>query len=285
MLETNKIYNEDCLECMKRIDDKSIDFIFTDLPYNTTQNSWECEIPLNDYVELSGQYFYETDLFELAKTTDSSLEYARDWFYENKKSGLWTHYNRIIKNNGCIALWAQSPFDKKLACSNMNMYRYEWIIEKTKATGHLNAKKMPMKAHENILIFYKKLPIYNLQMTEGHAPVHSYTKHTTDGNCYGTTKTGISGGGSTQRYPRDILRFKWDTQKSSLHQCQKPVKACEYMIKTYTNPGDLVLDTCAGSCTTAIAAMNTNRNYICFEKDEDIFKVGSKRVAEHELKK
>lgn len=179
MLEINKIYNEDCLEGMKSIDDKSIDFIFTDLPYNTTNNSWECKMPLNDYVELSGQYFYETDLFKLAQATNNSFEYTRDWFYKNKKDGLWAHYNRIIKNNGCIALWAQSPFDKKLACSNEKLYRYEWIIEKTKATGHLNAKKMPMKAHENVLIFYKKLPTYHLQMTEGHAPVHSYTKHTT----------------------------------------------------------------------------------------------------------
>ena len=96
-----------------------------------------------------------------------------------------------------------------------------------------------------------------------------------------TTKTGISGGGSTQRYPRDVLQFKWDTQKSSLHQCQKPVEACEYIIKTYTNPGDLVLDSCAGSCTTAVAALNTGRNYICFEKDKDIFEVGSKRVADY----
>ena len=138
-----------------------------------------------------------------------------------------------------------------------------------------------MKAHENILIFYKKLPTYNPQMTEGHTPVHSYTKHTTDGNCYGATKTGISGGGSTQRYPRDVLQFKWDTQKSNLHQCQKPVEACEYFIKTYTNPGNLVLDSCAGSCTTAVAAMNTNRNYICFEKDKEIFEVGTARVAEY----
>ena len=281
MLEINKIYNEDCLEGMKKIDDKSVDFIFSDLPYNTTNNSWECEMPLNDYVELAGQYFYETDLFKLAQATNSGLEYTRDWFYENKKDGLWTHYNRIIKDNGCIALWAQSPFDKRLACSNEKLYRYEWIIEKTKATGHLNAKKMPMKAHENVLIFYKKLPTYNPQMTEGHTPVHSYTKHTTDGNCYGATKTGISGGGSTQRYPRDVLQFKWDTQKSSLHQCQKPVEACEYFIKTYTNPGDLVLDSCAGSCTTAVAALNTGRNYICFEKDKDIFDIGSKRVAEY----
>lgn len=134
--------------------------IFCDLPYGRTQNKWDCMLDL--------------DL-------------------------LWEQYNRIIKDDGVIALWAQAPFDKILACSNLDMFRYEWIIEKTKATGHLNAKKMPMKAHENILIFYKKLPTYNPQMTTGHSPVHSYTKHTTDGSCYGKTETGISGGGVVVR--------------------------------------------------------------------------------------
>lgn len=242
MLEINKIYNEDCLDMMQKINDKSIDMIYTDLPYNTTHCSWDCEIDL---------------------TT------------------LWEQYKRIIKDNGCIALWAQAPFSHKLACSNLSQYKYEWVIEKTKATGHLNAKKMPMKAHENILIFYKKLPTYHPQMTEGHTPVHSYTKHTTDGDCYGKTKIGISGGGSTLRYPRDILKFSWDTQKSSLHTTQKPVEACEYFIKTYSNPGDIILDSCAGSCTTAIAAINTNRNYICIEKDTDIYNIGKNRVEEY----
>ena len=165
----------DCLEILPQIPDKSIDMIFADLPYGTTHNEWDKPLDLDK---------------------------------------LWKEYERIIKDNGCIALWAQSPFDKILACSNLKLFRYEWIIEKTKATGHLNAKKMPMKAHENVLIFYKQLPTYNPQMTDGHAPVHSYTKHTTDGSNYGKTKIGISGGGSTKRYPRDVLKFPWDTQKA-----------------------------------------------------------------------
>lgn len=288
MLEINKIYNEDCLEGMKKIDDKSIDFIFTDLPYGTTHCKWDSVLPLNDYVELSGQYFYETDLFKLAQVIDSSLEYSleytRDWFYENKKDGLWTHYNRIIKDNGCIALFAQTPFDKVLGASNLSMLRYEWIWEKTQATGHLNAKKMPMKAHENILIFYKKLPTYNPQKTTGHTPIHSYTKYVETQNnteIYGRMNKELSGGGETDRYPRSVITFASDKQKSCLHPTQKPSALCEYMIKTYTNPGDLVLDSCAGSCTTAVAALNTGRNYICFEKDKDIFEVGSKRVSEY----
>ena len=128
----------DCLELMKDIPDKSVDMIFTDLPYGTTHCKWDSIIPLDE---------------------------------------LWTHYKRIIKDNGAILLFAQTPFGKVLGSSNLQMLKYEWIWEKTQATGHLNAKKMPMKAHENILVFYKKLPTYNPQMTEGHTPIHSYTKY------------------------------------------------------------------------------------------------------------
>ena len=132
-----------------------------------------------------------------------------------------------------------------------------------------------------ISVFYKKQCTYNPQMTSGHLPVHTYTKHTSDGECYGKTKIGISGGGSTKRYPRSIQVFSTDTQKSSLHSTQKPVALIEYLIKTYTNPGDLVLDSCAGSMTLAVAAMNTGRNYICIEKDPEIFEIGKKRVEDH----
>lgn len=237
---------------MKDIPDKSADMIFTDLPYSVTQNSWDCMINLDK---------------------------------------LWEQYKRIIKKNGCIALWAQAPFSHILALSNIKQYKYEWIIEKTKATGHLNAKKMPMKAHENIIIFsdldespetiqifYGKLPVYNPQMKEGNTPVHSYTKHTTDGSCYGKTKIGISGGGSTQRYPRDVLQFRWDTQKSSLHPCQKPLEACKYFIKTYTTDGEIVLDSCMGSGTTGVACRNLNRRFIGIEMEEKYFKIAKERI-------
>lgn len=235
---TARLILGDCLEEMKKIPANSIDMIFSDLPYGTTQNAWDCAIDLEK---------------------------------------LWEQYCRIIKENGCIALWAQSPFDKVLACSNMKMYRYEWIIEKTKATGHLNSKKMPMKAHENILIFYKKAPKYRPQKTQGHEPVHSYTKHTDDGSCYGKTRPGVSGGGSTERYPRDVLRFKWDTQKSKLQPTQKPIEACRYFIETYTDPGDVVLDSCMGSNTTGAACRELKRNYIGIEKDEHIFEIAERR--------
>lgn len=229
----------DCLQLMKDIPDKSVNMIFTDLPYGTTNCSWDCPIDLDE---------------------------------------LWKEYKRVLKDDGCIALWAQAPFDKVLACSNLPMFRYEWIIEKTKATGHLNAKKMPMKSHENVLIFYNKLPTYHPQMTEGHTPVHNFTKHTDDGDCYGVTKTGISGGGSTQRYPRDVLKFKWDTQKSNLHPTQKPVEACKYFIKTYTNPGDVVLDSCMGSGTTGLACKELNREFIGIELTERYFNIAQNRL-------
>lgn len=248
-----ELWHGDCVELMSNVPDKSVDMIFSDLPYNTTHNSWDCMIDLDK---------------------------------------LWRQYKRVIKKNGCIALWAQAPFSHILALSNIKQYRYEWIIEKTKATGHLNSKKMPMKAHENIMvftdlkdtpetlqIFYDKLPKYTPQMVEGCSPVHRYTKHTNDGNCYGETKTGISGGGNTNRYPRDVLTFKWDTQKSSLHECQKPVSACEYFIKTYTNPGDIVLDSCMGSGTTGVAATNLGRRFIGIEIDKDYFEIAKNRIT------
>lgn len=234
-----------CEEELKHIPDKSVDFIFTDLPYGTTQCKWD--IPINMDV-------------------------------------LWREYNRIIKDRGCIALWAQAPFDKVLACSNISMFKYEWIIEKTKATGFLNAKKMPMKAHENILIFYKKTPTYHPQMTEGHPPVHTFTKHTQNGDCYGESQIGISGGGSTKRYPRDVLRFAWDTQKCALHPTQKPVEACKYMIRTYTDPGDTVLDSCMGSGTIGVAALELNRNFIGIENDKDIFQCAAERISQTKRK-
>lgn len=234
-----QLYQGDCLELMKAIPAGSVDMVLCDLPYGRTRNDWDCPIPLDE---------------------------------------LWQQYNRIAKPNGVIALFAQCPFDKLLGVSNLKNLRYEWIIEKTKATGHLNAKRAPMKAHEKVLIFYRKSPTYHPQMTNGHPPVHSYTKHTTDGSCYGRTKIGISGGGSTVRYPRDVLRFKWDTQKSALHPTQKPVALLEYLIRTYTNPGDVVLDNCMGSGSTGVACAKTGRRFIGMELDETYFSIAKERI-------
>lgn len=234
-----ELYNGDCLEAMKSIPDKSIDMILCDLPYETTRNRWDKMIDLEK---------------------------------------LWEQYERIIKDNGAIVLFAQTPFDKVLGVSNLKLLRYEWIWEKTTATGHLNAKKMPMKAHENILVFYKKLPKYNPIKTTGHTPVHSYTKHQDDGSNYGKTKAGISGGGSTERYPRSVQKFKTDKQKETLHPTQKPVELLEYLIKTYTDENELVLDNCMGSGSTGVACVNTNRNFIGMELDNNYFNIAEERI-------
>ena len=229
----------DCLERMKEIPDKSVDLIVVDLPYGTTQNKWDSMLNLEE---------------------------------------MWIQLDRICKPNTAKLMFAQTPFDKILGCSNLKELKYEWIWEKTTATGHLNAKKMPMKAHENILVFYDKLPTYNPHKTTGHKPANSYTKHQDDGSNYGETKVGISGGGQTDRYPRSVQVFKTDKQKASLHPTQKPVGLLEYLIKTYTNEGETVLDFTAGSFSTGVASLNTNRKFIGIEMDEGYFNIGVNRM-------
>lgn len=247
-LEIDKLYRGDALELMNYIPDKSIPLIKVDLPFGTTNCKW-----------------------------DSIIDLPR----------LWKHYERIIKDNGAILLNAQTPFDKVLGASNLNLLRYEWIWEKTQATGHYNAKKMPMKAHENILVFYKNLPTYNPQKTTGHKQVNSYTKYIETQNkteIYGKANRDISGGGATDRYPRSVLVYPSDKQTSRLHSTQKPLALEEYLIRTYTNEGDLVLDNCMGSGTTIIACLNTKRHFIGIEKYKKQFNVAKKRVEQHILK-
>lgn len=268
----------DCLEQLNNIADNSIDMVFADMPYGTTQNAWDTPIPLNDYVRVNYNMFSFDEYLHYAYQQCIPYMDAIEFFQAHHVKGLWYQLERIISDNGVIALWCQSPFDKELAQSNRRLYRYEWIIEKTKGTGHLNARKMPMKCHENVLIFYKSLPVYNPQMTDGHPPVHNFTRHTDNGSNYGKGQLGISGGGSTTRYPRDIISFKWDTQKSKLHPTQKPLEACKYFIMTYTNPGDTVLDFCMGSNTTGLASKELQRNYIGIESDEHYFKIATERI-------
>lgn len=237
--ELNKIYNIEAIEGMEKIPNKSIDMILCDLPYGSTKNWWDTVIPLEE---------------------------------------LWKEYERIIKDNGAIVLTAQPPFDKVLAVSNMKLFRYEWIWAKTHATGFLNANKMPLKAHENILVFYKKLPEFHPQKTGGHDPVHYFKKHTSDGTNYGETKKGVEGGGSTERFPLDIIVFSKDTPK--IHPTQKPIALFEYLISSYTNPGDIIMDNCMGSGTTAVAARNLGRRWIGFEIDKGYIEIANKRLED-----
>ena len=224
----------DCLEVMKDIPDKSIDMILCDLPYGTTRNKWDSIIPLND---------------------------------------LWIQYERIIKDNGAIVLFSQMPFTAELVHSNLNLFKYEWIWEKDNGTGFLNAKKMPLKKHENILVFYKKLPTYNPQMRTGFKPYKcKQGRHSTN---YGLYEQGHITESNGERYPIDIIEFKKD---SGLHPTQKPVALLEYLIKTYTNEGDTVLDNCMGSGSTGIASKELNRNFIGIEIDEKYYKIACERI-------
>lgn len=241
----------DCLELMKSIEDKSIDLILCDLPYGTIRNKWDSVLDL-----------------EL----------------------LWEQYNRIIKDRGAILLFAQTPFDKVLGVSNLENLRYEIIWQKTAPTGFLNAKKMPMKAHENILVFYKKLPTYNPQMTQGHPrKVTSNSSRqksverqrikaavsATNYNSYGESLEGYD---STERYPLSVQIFAKDQQKENYHPTQKPVALLEWLIKTYTNEGDLVMDNCMGSGSTGVACVNLNRNFIGMELTEQYFEIAKERI-------
>jgi len=250
MENKSKIIHGDCLVEMQNIPDKSIDMILADLPYGTTNCSWDSLIDLES---------------------------------------LWKQYERIIKDNGVIVMTAQTPFDKVLGVSNLKLLKYEWIWEKTQATGHLNAKKMPMKAHENILVFYKKSPTYNPQMTHGHVRKVSSAKNraacidrrnNTDNIYNNEDASKVEGYDSTTRYPRSVITFATDKQTSNLHKTQKPVALFEYLIKTYTNEGDMVLDNVAGSGTTGEACVNLKRDFILIEKEVKYYEIIKERLRD-----
>ena len=242
MIELNKIYNEDCLEGMKRIPDKSIDMILADLPYGTTNCKWDTIIPLEP---------------------------------------LWEQYERIIKDNGAVVLTASQPFSSALVMSNPKLFRYEWVWDKKNPTNFAMAKKQPLKYHETILVFAKKQTEYYPIKWRGK-PNHKQglLKNDQQSEVYGKikrTKDNLSG----MKYPRSIIEISKHSSQGGLHPTQKPVALFEYLVKTYTNEGDVVLDNCMGSGTTAIAAINTNRNFIGFEKDENYHKLANQRIEQH----
>jgi site-specific DNA-methyltransferase (adenine-specific) len=192
---------------------------------------------------------------------------------------LWIQYKRICK--GAIVLTAQTPFDKVLGVSNFKMLKYEWIWEKTHPTGHLNAKKMPMKAHENILIFYEKLKTYNPQKTFGHLRKTATVKTNKISSVYGMQKQIGRTYDSTERYPRSVLKIASDKQTSNLHPTQKPIALMEYLIKTYTNEGETVLDNCMGSGTTGVACKNLGRKFIGIEQNANYFEIAKNRIEQY----
>lgn len=234
MIELDTVYNEDCLEGMKRIPDGMVDCIICDLPYGTTRNAWDSVIPLDK---------------------------------------LWEQYRRVIKRNGAIVLFSQQPFTSILVSSNLEQYRYEWIWQKEQGTGFLNAKKMPMKEHENICVFYDGLPTYNPQMKHGYEPYGGVTHCNTTSN-YGKHGEVVKDNHG-DRYPTTILQYH---RERGQHPTQKPVELIAYLIRTYTNEGETILDNTIGSGTTAVAALREKRHFIGFELNKEYFDIACKRI-------
>lgn len=243
-----KLYQGDCLDIMKSIEDKSIDMILCDLPYNCTNSS------------------------NKMKKNDILIPFDK----------LWKQYNRIIKDNGAIVLFCQGKFMFDLYNSNPKMFRYDLVWNKKLSSGFLNAKRMPLRVHENILVFYKELPTYNPQFTIGkalHGKGTSYLNKELKNQNYGNiVATPDIRKGSTEKFPTSILEFQKVHPSKAVHKTEKSIALCEWLIKTYTNENELVLDNCMGSGTTGIACKNTNRNFIGIELDPYYFNIAEKRI-------
>lgn len=249
----------DCLVAMKDIPDKSIDMILCDLPYevlhkNNPHAQWDRKIPFDK---------------------------------------LWEQYNRVIKDNGAIVLFAQGMFTAELMMSNPKMWRYNLVWDKCRVTGFLNANRMPMRCHEDICVFYKSLPTYNPQYTDGE-PNHSRGNgvHKDTNRCYGKFKAdykgrtyeSVPGVESTvsegKKLPRSIITIKKEHESTVFHPTQKSVALLEYLIKTYSNEGETILDNTMGSGSTGVGAKRLNRNFIGIELNEEYFKIAVKRIQQ-----
>ncbi len=243
MIELNKIYNEDCLEGMKQIEDQSIDMILCDLPYGMTSNKWDSIIDLEK---------------------------------------LWEQYNRITKNLSVICLNASQPFTSKLVISNIDNFKHEWIWIKNRGSNFANTVREPFKEHESILIFSKDEWKYNKQMQERTGAGLDRIKYNVKFKSKSKNYRDFEGREENKlpdlRVPSSWQKFNTET---GLHPTQKPVALCEYLIKTYSDENDIILDNCMGSATTAIACMNLKRNFIGFENNKDYFDIANKRITEY----
>lgn len=242
-----ELLNGDCLELMKNIPDRSVDLVLCDLPYQRTQNQWDIMIPVDE---------------------------------------LWKQYNRIIKDNGCIALFADGMFMAELMMSNKKMWKYNLVWDKVLPSGFLNANRMPLRSHEEICIFYKKQPTYNPQKVKGK-PNHSKgSPKDYENNNYGDFGfVDNSRELGDMKHPVSIVRFSKPHPSVSVHPTQKSVEVCEWLIKSYTNEGMMVLDNCMGSGTTGVACVNTDRNFIGIELDEGYFEIAKNRIEEADITK
>lgn len=241
-IKPNNIYHGDCVELLPFVASKSIDVILCDLPYGTTKNKWDIIIPFES---------------------------------------LWPHYERIIKDNGIIILFGQGLFTAKLMLSNEKLWKYNLIWEKDRPSGFLNAKKMPLRSHEDICVFYKNPPTYKPIMVEGKEN-HRIGKVKGEKNCKNNNNYGEFGRIETEgtlKYPRSVHKFA--KHHPPIHPTQKPVELCEYLLKTYSNENDLVLDNCFGSGSTLIAAQNTNRQFVGIEQENVYFQLTKARIEKN----
>lgn len=272
-----KLIQGDCLEKMKEIPDKSIDMVLGDLPYGLTSCDWDKIIPMNDYVIIKDKKYDEKQYLEYAYKNNIAYKDALKYFNENKKIGLWTHYMRVIKDNGVIALFGVEPFSTVLRISNLKNYKYDIIWMKNQATNPLCCKKKIMPIHENISIFYKKQPTYNPQMRKGFSNYKGFASNKLIGEIYGKNLTSLHRECKNgERYPISVLNY--NNIRMKLHPTQKPIDLLEYLVKTYTNENETVLDNCMGSGSTGVACINTNRNFIGIELDGDYFNIAKERI-------
>ncbi len=245
-LNNSTLFFGDCFDVLPTIQDKSIDMILCDLPYGTTNNKLDIVLPFDK---------------------------------------LWDNYKRIIKDNGAIVLFGQGLFFIDLVNSNRKMFRYDLVWDKNLVSGFLNANKMPLRVHENIAVFYKKLPTYNPQYTEGK-PLHSkgklYLEKENKNENYGKFDiTDDSRAGNTQKNPKSIISFQKPHPSIAKHRTEKSVEMLEWLIKTYTNENELVLDNTMGSCTCGLAALRTKRKFIGIEKDKKYYDISVNRLKEY----
>lgn len=296
-MEYNQLYYGDCLEVMKLIDDKSVDLIVCDLPYGVTQNEKDITIPFNKYIRIKDKNYNLQDFINLKvntllkrkKDTDVKTMYfievynsIIEEFNENSKDGLWQSYERIIKDNGTIILFGQGIFFNELINSNPKMFKYDLVWDKKLTSGFLNANRMPLRKHEQIAVFYKKLGTYNPQFTEGkplHGKGKSYIDKDIINNNYGKfNNIEDYRQGSTEKYPTSILSFQKTHPSKAKHRTEKAYELIEYLIKTYSNENDLVLDNCCGSGGVGVACIKNNRNYILIENDINFYNLTKKEL-------
>ena len=239
-MQNSTIYNADCFDIFHLIPDKSIDAIVCDLPYGTTQNKWDSILPLGK---------------------------------------LWNEYKRILKTNGVIVLTGSEPFTSVLITSNLKDFKYNWIWKKSKATGFFDAKKRPLNDYETISVFYAKPPTYNPQMTIAEKIYKRGFVKRKKSDCYGEEKDFVQVD-SGLRYPKRIIEIGNADTRGIEHSTQKPIELMEYLVKTYTNEGDMVLDNTMGSGTTGVACVNTGRKFVGIEKEKNYFDIAVKRIKE-----